>query len=271
MAKALTDTEVEIIVLKAVWELIDSAINYAVLSLGGEDPHSEIRFHTSIHQRFFNIVLVDLLSHTDTKAPIPPTSYLKGLRAVAHKPVLVSEAAASSLRAATDDFIGWLEQEVEIDAWFPSINVEAELKMRREVFLRITGNISKHNFLRAFRVAEELRQIFILSGISVSLEEANMALADFYDRFHTDILNYHSSTIAEFLNNIRWGIYEYLQPEFMRSIVFEEDNPPMYRFTYPQEVVSPFARQIYENLMNDVRAKPYMKRFQVTRFLKMRF
>jgi hypothetical protein len=34
-------------------------------------------------------------------------------------------------------------------------------------------------------------------------------LDDFYERFHKDILNYHSSTIAEFLNNIRWGIYEY--------------------------------------------------------------
>src|SRR5215218_1142153 len=44
--------------------------------------------------------------------------------------------------------------------------------------------------------------------------DALLALADFYEKFHTDILNYHASTIAEFLNNIRWGIYEYLQPEF---------------------------------------------------------
>src|SRR5687768_1549344 len=62
MARTLTDAEIEVIVLKAVWELIDSAVNYVVLSIGGEDPHSEIRFHTPIHQRFFNIVLVDLLS-----------------------------------------------------------------------------------------------------------------------------------------------------------------------------------------------------------------
>lgn len=271
MAQTLTDAEVEVIVLKAVWELIDSAVNYAVLSIGGQDPHTEIRFHTSIHQRFFNIVLVDFLSCTDAKAPIPPTSYLKGLRAVARKPVLVSQEAANSLKAATDNFIDWLEQEVEIDAWFPSIDVQAELKVRRETFLRITGNISKHNFLRAFRVAKELQGIFKRSGISVSLEQANMALADFYERFHTDILNYHSGTIAEFLNNIRWGIYEYLQPEFSRSIVFDKDNPPMYRYTYPEKVISPFARPIYWDLMNDVRAAPYMKKFEVTKWLKLRY
>jgi len=271
MAQTLSEAEVEVIVLKAVWELIDSAVNYSVLSIGGQDPNTEIRFHTSIHQRFFNIVLVDFLSRTDVKAPIPRTSYLEGLRAVVRNPILVSQEAASSLRVATNDFIDWLEQEVDIDAWFPSINVQAELKIRREAFLRITGNISKHNFLRAFRVAEELQGIFELSGISVSLEQANMALADFYERFHTDILNYHSSTIAEFLNNIRWGIYEYLQPEFVRSIVFDKDNPPMYHYTYPENVVSPFARQIYWDLMNDVRADPYIKKFQVTKWLKLRY
>lgn len=271
MVQTLTDTEIEVIVLKAVWELIDLAVNYAVCSLGGEDPNSEIRFYTSIHQRFFNIVLVDFLSNTDAKAPIPPTSYLKGLREIARQPLLASQKAATALMGATDDFITWLEQEVQIDAWFPSIDVKADLRVKRATFLRITGNISKHNFLRAFRVAEELQGVFNRSGISVSLEEANMALSDFYERFHTDILEYHSSTIAEFLNNIRWGIYEYLQPEFKRSIVFDKDNPIIYEYTYPREVTSPFARQIYWDLMNDVRSVPCMRKFRVTKWLKLRY
>lgn len=60
----------------------------------------------------------------------------------------------------------------------------------------------------------------------MSPDEAALALEDFYRWFHDDILNYHASTIAEFLNNIRWGIYEYLQPEFQRSIVWESREPP---------------------------------------------
>jgi hypothetical protein len=64
-----------------------------------------------------------------------------------------------------------------------------------------------------------LREILSRSNVSVDLDEAMLALEDFYRWFHDDILNYHASAIAEFLNNIRWGIYEYLQPEFHRSIV----------------------------------------------------
>ena len=91
------------------------------------------------------------------------------------------------------------------------------------------GDISKHNVLRSVGVAEELQQTLVASGVSVELEDAMLALGDFYERFHMDILNYHSSTIAEFLNNIRWGIYEYLQPEFRRSIVWEGGNRRKWR------------------------------------------
>ena len=100
---------------------------------------------------------------------------------------------------------------------------------------------------------------------------ALLALAEFYERFHTDILNYHGSTIAEFLNNLRWGIYEYLQPEFRRSIIWEAGNLPMYRYTYPDGVVTNLAKNCYWELMNEVRIQPFMRRLQVTRSLKLRY
>ena len=133
------------------------------------------------------------------------------------------------------------------------------------------GNISKHNFLRAIRVATDLQALLSKSGVLVTVEEALLALADFHERFHSDILNYHSSTIAEFLNNIRWGIYEYLQPELQRSVVWEGGDPPTYRYTYPHEVVVPFAQDCYWELMNEVRIPPYMRRFQVTKWQKLRY
>ena len=98
-----------------------------------------------------------------------------------------------------------------------------------------------------------------------------LVLADFYQRFHTDILNYHSSTIAEFLNNIRWGIYEYLQPEFHGSIVWEAGDTRMYGFTYPPDVTSKLAKECYWELMNEVRSPPYVRRFRVTKWLKLRY
>ena len=138
-------------------------------------------------------------------------------------------------------------------------------------FLKMCGNISKLNFLRLISVAEELKKILSRSGVSVELDEALLALDDFYQWFHTDILNYHASTIAEFLNNIRWGIYEYLQPEFKRSIVWESRDPPKYRYTYPKGVTSGLAQAYYWDIMNEVRSPPYVRRFQVTKWLKLRY
>ena len=133
------------------------------------------------------------------------------------------------------------------------------------------GNISKHNFLRLISVAEELREVLSRSGISVGLDEAMLTLDDFYRWFHDDILNYHASTIVEFLNNIRWGIYEYLQPEFQRSIVWESREPPKYHYIYPAGVTSTLAQSYYWDLMNEVRSLPYVRRFQVTKWLKLRY
>lgn len=169
------------------------------------------------------------------------------------------------------DFTSWLRQVVEVDVWMPSINTQANVTLMRGSFIKMTGNLSKHNFLRTFRVAKELQGVLRKSNITVTLEEANIALADFYERFHADILNYHSSTIAEFLNNIRWGIYEYLQLLFHQSIVRDVADPTMYCYTCPPNVFAPFAVQVFWDLMNVVRSPPYMRRFQVTRWLKLRY
>jgi len=98
-----------------------------------------------------------------------------------------------------------------------------------------------------------------------------LALDDFYQWFHDDIFNYHASTIAEFLNNIRWAIYEYLQPEFHSSIVWESREPAKYRYTYPGGVSSKLGKSYYSDLMNEVRSAPYVPRFQVTKWLKLRY
>lgn len=269
---ALSNIEEEIILLRAVKELIDSMVNFEMLKLHGDDPNSSILFETVTHQRFFNIVLVDFLSVTDKKAFIKQTSYLGALKKISQSPNFDVDDSVASLRTATQQFSEWLEQEIEVhQIWMPSINTETTLTLSRLTFLKMCGNISKHNFLRAIGVAQELKEILSRSGVSVELDEAMLALEDFYQWFHTDILNYHASTIAEFLNNIQWGIYEYLQPEFQHSIVWESHNSPMYRFTFPEGVTSRLAKEYYWEIMNEVRAHPYVRRFQVTKSLKSRY
>jgi hypothetical protein len=268
---ALNDIEEEAILLKAIKELIDSMVNFEMLDLYGDDPDSSILFETMTHQMFFNIVLVDFLSRTDKKAFIKQTSYLGALKKISNSPNFDVNSSVASLSEATHKFGDWLEQEVEVQTWLPSLRKETTLRLSRMAFIKMCGNISKHNFLRATGVAEELKEIISQSGVSVGLDDTLLALSDFYERFHTDILNYHASTIAEFLNNIRWGIYEYLQPEFHRSIVWESRDPPKYRYTYPNGVTSRLAKECYWELMNEVRSPPYVRRFQVTKWLKLRY
>lgn len=267
----LSDIEEEVVFLKAIKEIIDSRVNFAMLTLHGSDLDSTILFETSMHQRFFNIVLVDFLSRTDKKAPVKQSSYLGALRAISAHPRFDVDNSVAALRDATCAFVHWLEQEVSVDVWLPSIDTQASMQIARLNFLKMCGDISKHNVLRSVGVAEELQQTLAASGVSVELEDAMLALGDFYERFHTDILNYHSSTIAELLNNIWWGIYEYLQPELRRSIVWEGGNPRKYRYTFPIGIENNFAKQCYWDLMNEVRQPPYVRRFQVTKWLKLRY
>lgn len=98
-----------------------------------------------------------------------------------------------------------------------------------------------------------------------------MALNEFYERFHGDILNYHGSTIVEFLNNIRWGMHEYLQPEFSRSIVYDTDDSLKYSYTYPPDVNGDFTKSTYWDLMNVIRSGPIIKRFKASRWLQLRY
>jgi hypothetical protein len=266
----MTSIEEEVVLLKATTDSIDSMVNFEFFDLLGDDPETNIMFHQAVHQRLFNIALTDFLSRTDKKASVKQTSYLGALRTICATPSF-DVAAVGGLRDATNAFASWLEQEVEADTWMPSINHQVTLKLTRLQFLKMCGDLSKHNFLRAIGVAEELRDVLSRSGVTVTLDEALSAFPDFYQRFHDDILNYHASTIAEFLNNIRWGIHEYLLPEFTRSIVYDGTEPEQYHYTIPHGITSQFARGCYWDLMNEVRRKPYVRRFAVTKWLKLSY
>jgi hypothetical protein len=271
MTIKLNKIEEEVIYLKAIKEIVDSMMNFEVLSLNGSDPDSSIMFKSSTHQSFFNIILVDFLSTTDGRAPVKKTSYLGALRSISESPNFNICNSIEPLKLATKDFGDWLDQKVDVDIWLPLINNKTTLKISRVNFLKMCGDISKHNFLRSIGVAEELKKALRESDVSIEMDDALLSLCDFYDRFHTDILGYLVSTIVEFLNNISWGIYEYLQPEFQRSKVYDNDNPLMYRYIYPEGVSTKLAQECYWSLMNDVRSPPYMRKFRVTRWLKLRY
>lgn len=266
----LTDIEKEVVVLKAIKELIDSIVNLEVLMLSDTDP-AEVRFHTMTHAMFFNLVLVDLLSKIDEKGFVEPEAYLSRLAAITKNPHFNVEGSVDDLAATTQQFRNWLNTRFSREkVWLPSIETEMTLELSRIELVKVGGNICRHNFLRAVGIAEEVRKILARHDVDITLDQALLVLSDLNEWLHGDMFQYHSSTIAEFLNNLRWGIYKYLRPEFERSIV-RESGDPKYHYTYPDGIESAFAKECYWDLMNEIKSKPYMRRFEVTKSLKKRY
>lgn len=122
------------------------------------------------------------------------------------------------------------------------------------------------------RLATNVRRIRSLleaSGHPVSEQEGYLAVENFFEWFHDDVFIYHSSQIAEFLNNIRWAIFDCLRPEFSRS--WRPVESPRYTYDIPTGCTEPIARAMYWNLMNRVRGKPWMHRFVVSNAFKQRY
>lgn len=265
--------EAEIISLRAIIEMINSMVNKAMIELRGKDPDTELVFHTFIHQKLFYIILVDFLSPFDSNLVGKKGAAVDLLKSICEEPSFEFENSMAFLKESVTVFSDWINKEIVREkTWFPAINRELDLKIKRWEFIKICGNISKHNFARLTGTYTLLKNILKRNGVSeIAPDAMNMLLDEFYEQFHEDVLNYHNSCIAEMLNNIRWGIHEYLFPEFIRSYTQIGSDSFRYEYKYPKQIQPAYAKSCYWDLMNDVRSKPYLKKFKVTKYLKMRY
>ena len=256
-------------------------VNYEIFEKNARQHNTNLMFNTSSHKRLFNILLGDFLSQPNEKreSRLPfdfprPTSgerrsnytFLFYLRKICEDPKL--NPNVEGLRASLEGFSDWLEADSVIkDVWLSTINSKLDIRTPRIVFLRICGDIAKHNFSRLKTNVEKICRILKDNGVIINEGQGFLVIPDFYECFHTNLFSYHASTIAEFLNEIRWAIFNYLKPEFYRS--FEQLEPePMYRYNYPADCQGELPRAMYWNLMNLVRTPPYFPRFTVSQSLK---
>lgn len=256
--------EQEVIILRNVYDHIGEMVNFSLLKIQGSDPDSYIMFKDMNQRKLFFILLVDFLSITDKRGPIERTSFLGGLMKVCDNPQFSVDESEKDLREVVQRFRAWLNEKRTIDIWMPSISKQVNLSISRLDAIKMSGDVSKHNYLRASGVAERLREILKESGIEVNFEQAMLSLPDFYERFHDDILIYLSSHICEFLNDIRWAIHRYLRPEFRKSFHRTDDTIIGYSYSVPPEIESEYARDCYWELMNELRNEPYMRQFVIS-------
>jgi hypothetical protein len=263
--------EREVIILRNVYDHIGEMVNFSLMDIQGYDPDSMIMFKDMNQRKLFFILLVDFLSVTDKRGPIKQTSFLAGLLSVCEHPLLAKNESENELREIVNEFRNWLQEKRTIDIWMPSIDKQVNLSISRLDAIKMSGDVSKHNYLRASGVAQRLKEILNESGICVDTDQAMLALPDFYERFHSDILIYLSSHICEFLNDIRWAIHKYLEPEFSKSFHRTNNSTIGYGYHVPNEIKSEYARDCYWELMNELRRKPYMRKFVVSDSFKSEY
>lgn len=277
----MNDIEREAIILNSAWEMIDGMVNWAIFMKHENTAMNSLMFQTRQHSLLFAILLGDFLSQIGAFKgdPVPlglkaapsnarpsDLTFLFHLRQVCADPKLGTDTTA--LRAAIESFAGWLEGEFTApNVNLPAIEVVADLRTARLRYIKMCADIAKHSLARLATNVRHLRKLLEAAGHPVSEQEAYLAVENFFEWFHDDIFIYHSSQIAEFLNNIRWAIYDYLQPEFQRSWHWTDKATvqfPIYSYRVPAEITEPLALAMYWSAMNRSRSKPYMPRFVVT-------
>lgn len=278
-------TEQEAIILNAAWSMIDDMVNFAIfLPLDGRTESTNLMPQTTDTQRLFHILLGDFLSplvargksalpfdlpKPEKQSRLSNFTFLFYLRQVSEQPMLGPQADV--LSEAVESFSDWLEKESHVPkVWLPSIDVEVDLNIPRITWLKISADIGKHSFARLEGNVRKVVRILRDHGQEIDEGMGYTVLPEFWDWFHSNLFGYHASTVAEFLNNLRWAIFTYLQPEYARSyrVTGDISGAETYVFDSPEEVTSPLARTMYWDLMNMVRARPFFPRFTVTEQLK---
>lgn len=284
----MNDTEREAIILNSAWEMIDGMVNWAMFMKTDRPDPSNLMFQTSGCARLFIILLGDFLSaiRAFKGEPIPlglkpapsgarpsDLTFLFHLRQVCTDPKLGADT--DGLAAVVEAFAIWLEGDfITTGVNLHSIDVIADLRVARYRYLKMCGDMAKHNLARLATNVAHLRRLLEQAGHPVSEQQAYSAVETFFEWFHEHIFIYHSSQICEFLNNIRWAIYEYLQPEFRRSYHVPATSTaefPRYSYHVPSAITEPVAVAMYWDAMNRSRSQPHVQRFVIPDYMKQRF
>lgn len=271
-----SDIEKEICILLSCRKSIKSMVNRAMLSFGEGEEGVTIRPSDFHNAELFNILLVDFISPVNSDFG-PADSLYTALLQICEAPNFDHNNSIAELKGAVTAFSDWVNYEATFEKiWLPSIEKEMSITMKREEFLRICGDISKHNPLRLSRTSKRIFDILQKSEPALDIEDAFSVIEEFYEWFHRDVFYYHLTKISELLNNIGWGIQTYLAYEYSRSYTVDHEKSKkvgvdFYSFQYPSAVTSKLGKYYYWDLMNEVRAGMYIPRFSTYKYLQRRY
>ena len=256
--------------------MIDDMVNWAMFVKNDLVGPTTLTFQSRTHAELFIILLTDFLSpiqqsksnkiiqnlgRLPNNARGANRTFIYHLRQVCLHPQLGKDV--KELSDKVEEFASWLETSmISRGVNFSEINIVADLELERIRYLKMCGNIAKHSLPRLSGVVSDLRDMLIAAGYNVSIQMAYLATEPFFEWFFDDVFDFHSSQIAEYLNDIRWCMFEYLQPQYERSYHPRGRFAGDYGYHIPSSVTNPLAQAMYWDVLNRVRAKPWMERFE---------
>ena len=283
-----TAMEQEAIILSAVVGMVDDMVNYTIFCPLGEKRHdTNLLPQTSESLRLFGTLLRDFLSPVTARGkgplpfglPKPP----EGGKAVDHTSLFYLQRICDAPQIGNDvadlsrivrAFSDWLEAYAEVErVWLANICIELDLRIKRIDFIRMSGDIGKHNFLRLGGQAKRLQTILAENDVTIGESQAYSALPDCWDWFHTHLLAFHASNIAEFLNNIRYAIRLYVKPIAMAryQVTGNLNEFDHYTFERPVEITNDFAWAQYFDLLQSSLRQQNFPQFSVSCSFKTQF
>lgn len=251
--------EYESTILNTAWGMIDGMVNHEIFDKQELCGTPIFVFKSDSHAKMFVNLLTDFLSpdkfaQSNIKTPNGDNKpILDHLKKVCQSPRFGSDL--SDLNKTVSEFQSWLEAKITSIGVYPDIEVE------RYRYIKMCGNIAKHNPARLDHDIRSFRKLLKNSGHCVGWDEAYFGLEQFFDWFFNDMFKFHSNHIAEFLNNIRWYMFLYLRDEYTRSWHRTNEYYGDYGYHIPEAINDSVARTMYWDLMNRVRTRSYIPHY----------
>ncbi len=217
----------------------------------------------------FLIRLLDFVNETGSKQLTGVSgSCLEVLKRACGTKHFDVNGSVGELQSSVETLKNWLSYKKPVTLWLPTLDINATIDVSRADFLNITGNHSKHNLSRLTGISKVVAKALGNHGYSVPEELIPLALDDFREHLAENYFVYYSTWLSELLNNLRWGLQVYLEPTFIRAYRADLEHPPLYSYEYPTEIRENVPRQWFWRLMNNIRARPNLKRFAGAHSLK---
>lgn len=260
----LSGPEREVVVLASVMGIIDDMVNHVIFSFPGSDTTLQPFPETSTTRAYFALRLSDFLSQTDEHIGIAKLPYLRHLTQIVESPSL---GDATGLRAGVEQFVAWLnEKKTFAKVWLSTLSIETSLTPSRLSWLKVTGNLQKHDALRSGGTADDIVKWLQEQGHTIDRMDVLGALDDFREWLTEDALSAYIPKLGFLLNELRWETFEYLRPYYRRHHSVELDEALHLhrdRFTADPRITTPFACGQRHALLNWVRKEPIVRRFSI--------